>query len=141
MSIFEIQIMSDGRWMADDAFEDYDSAYKSAERIERRRQPDQLRIRRIDLVRPGITRERTMYDGGQKVRRERASERTREGRDAFRQRIADRRVSRTMAENAARQKNGQLSRTGPVYLTVVSLSLFLTGLSAIYFVEKAFSSY
>ena len=140
MSIFEIQVVSEGRWKANDAFEDYDAAYECAERIERKHQPERLRIRRIDLIKPDIIRERTMYDGGQKVRRERAIKKKSQEQDAFRQRIADRRVRRTMVKNAASQKYKLLSSSSPVYLTVVSLSIFLTGLSAIYLVEKAFMS-
>ncbi len=140
MSIFEIQVVSDGRWKAKDAFEDYNAAYECAEWIERKHQPEQLRIRRIDLIKSGITRERTMYDGGRKVRRERAASKTRQEQDAYRQRIADRRIRRTRAENDASQKNKLFSSSSPVYLTLVSLSIFLTGLSAIYLVEKAFMS-
>ena len=140
MSIFEIQVVSDGRWMANDAFEDYDAAYECAVRIERKHQPEQLRIRRIDLIRPGTTREKTMYDGGRKVRRERAADKTSQEQNAYRRRIANRRVRRTTAENAANQKKKLFSSSSPVYLTLVSLTICLTGLSAIYLVEKAFLS-
>ncbi len=139
MSIFEIQVVSDGRWKASDAFADFDEAYERAEWVERKRQPEQLRIRRIDITKSGIMRERTMYDGGQQARRERAADSKRQERDAFRQRIAARRIRRTMAENAANQKK-LFSSNSPVYLTLVSLSIGLTGLSAIYLVEKAFMS-
>ena len=139
MPIFEIQVVSGGRWKAKDAFDDYDAAYEYAVRIERTHRPEQLRIRRIDLSKPGVTRERTVYDGGQKARRAEAADRKRQGQDAFRQRIADRRVRRIMAENAARQKK-LFSSNSPVYLTLVSLSIGLTGLSAMYLVEKAFMS-
>ena len=139
MPIFEIQVMSGGRWKAQDAFDDYDAAYEYADRIERMHQPDQLRIRRIDQTKPGGTRERTMYDGGKKAHRAKAADRKRQGQEAFRQRIADRRVRRTTAENAAHPKK-LFSSNSPVYLTLVSLSIGLTGLSAMYLVEKAFTS-
>ena len=140
MSIFEIQIVSGGRWKACDAFDDYDEAYECAERIERTRQPEQLRIRRIDHLKPGSTRERTMYDGGQKTRRDGAAERKRQDEDAFRQRVADRRVHRNKLKNAAGRINVLFSGHGPVYLTLVSLSIGLIGLSALYLVERVFTS-
>ena len=140
MPIFEVQVVSDGRWKADDAFEDYDAAYECAERIERTRQPDRLRIRRIDLIKPGIARERTMYDGGQTVHRQKSAERQHREQAAFRQRIADRRIRRTMAKNAASRNKKLFSSNSPVYLTLVSLTICLTGLSAMYLVEKAFTS-
>ena len=75
MSIFEIQVVRDGRWIASDAFENYEAAYECAARIEQNQRPEPLRIRRIDLMTTGTMRERTMYDGGQKPRREMAVER------------------------------------------------------------------
>ena len=140
MSIFEIQIERNGRWMADDAFEDIDAAYECAAWIERKRKPEQLRIRRLDMIRPGFTRERTVYDGGQKVHRQKAAEKDRQEQDAMRQRVADRRIRRAQAEGAARQKISLFSSNSPVYLTLVSLSIGLTGLSAMYLVEKVFTS-
>ena len=138
MSVFEIQVVSDGRWKAKDVFEDYDAAYVSAERFERLHRPEQLRIRRIDFVRPDFTRERTMYDGGLQVRSERVAGRKHQEQEAFRQRVADRRIRQTILVNAPRNKKPLFSNTNPVYLTLVSLSICLTGLSALYWVEKAF---
>lgn len=138
MSVFEIQVVSEGRWKAKDVFEDYDAAYASAERFERLHRPEQLRIRRIEIVKPGVIRERTMYDGGRQVRSERAAGKKDQEQEAFRQRIADRRTHRTMRENAPSNKKTLFSSTSPVYLTLVSLTIFLTGLSALYLVEKAF---
>jgi hypothetical protein len=140
MPIFEIQIVSDGRWKAKDLFDDHEAAYECAERIDRTHQPEQLRIRRIDMTKSGMLRERTVYDGGRKVRREQAAAKKNQEQDAFLQRVADRRIQRTMAEDAA-AKIKLFSSTSPVYLTLVSLSIFLTGLSAMYLVERAFMSY
>jgi hypothetical protein len=139
MSIFEIQIVSNGRWKSNDAFEDYDAAYECAERIERRHQPEQLRIRRLDITKSGMMRETTIYDGGCKFRRDKAEERRRQEQDALRQRVADRRNRQMTAKNARQHKN-LFSSSSPVYLTLVSLSICLTGLSALYLVEKAFMS-
>ena len=139
MPIFEIQVMSGGRWKARDAFDDQDAAYEYAARIERTHHPEQLRIRRTDLSKSGSPRERTVYEGGRKAQRTKAAERKREEQDAFRQRIADRRIRRIAAENAAR-KNRVFSSNSPVYLTLVSLCIGLTGLSAMYLVEKVFTS-
>ena len=141
MSIFEIQVLSNGRWKANDAFEDLDAAYECAERIERMHLPEQLRIRRVDLTKAGATRERTLYDGGQKVRRERIIARKHQEQDALRQRIADRRIRRNMAKNAACHKKALFSSNHPVYLTLVSLTIFLTGLSAVFLVERAILSF
>jgi len=141
MSIFEIQIVSDGRWKAKDVFDDHEAAYECAERFDRTHQPEQLRIRRIDMTEAGNFRERTVYEGGRKIRREQAAAKKGQEQDAFLKRVADRRVQRTVAENAAGSKNKLFSSTSPVYLTLVSLSIFLTGLSAMYLVEKAFNTY
>ena len=141
MSIFEIQVERDGRWKANDIFEDYDAACECARRIEQRLRPERLRIRRVDLVKSGNIRERTMYNGGQKAQRERAAEKERQEREAYIQRVADRRTRQTVVSNAADNKKILFSSTSPVYLTLVSLSIFLTGLSAIYLVERAFMPY
>ena len=140
MSIFEIQIVSDGRWKVSHAFEDFDAAYECADRIERKELPEQLRIRRVDMIRPGIMRERTMYDGGQKVRREKSAERKAEEQEAFRRRIADRRIQRNLLETAGKTRKPLFSSNSPLYLTLVSLTIGLTGLSALYLVERAFTS-
>ena len=141
MSIFEIQVVRDGRWIASDAFENYEAAYECAARIEQNQRPEPLRIRRIDLMTTGTMRERTMYDGGQKPRREMAVERQRQEQDALRKHIADRHIRRIRAKNAAGHKNACFSSNHPVYLTLVSLSIFLTGLSAMYLVDRAFMYY
>ena len=138
MSIFEIQIVSEGRWKAIDAFEDYGDAYESAEWIERKQLPKQLRICQLETTRSGATREKTIYEGGQKVRSERAAAQKRRDQEAFMDRIAARRENRVMAEAAASQRKKLFSSNSPVYLTLVTLTIGLTGLSAMYLVEKAF---
>lgn len=138
MSIYEVQIMSGGRWMSNNVLDDIDSAYEYAERIERMRRPDQLRIRQFDAIRPGFTRERTVYEGGRKVERDRTAEREREELVAFQQRVADRRGRQNAGRNEGRRKP-LFSSNSPIYLTLVSLTIGLTGLSALYLVEKAFS--
>ena len=138
MSIYEVQTVSGGRWMSNDVFDDVDAAYEYAERIERMRRPEQLRIRQVDAIRPGFTRERTVYDGGRKVERERAAGREREEQEAYRQRVADRRARQNAEKHAGRRKP-LFSSNDPIYLTLVSLTIGLTGLSALYLVERAFS--
>ena len=140
MSMFEIQITSDDRWKATGVFEDFEAAYESAERIERMRGPDRLRILRIDVTSQGVPREKTVHEGGVEVRGRLAAERKHVDQEAFRQRIEDRRVQRTAAQNPTRQPKQLFSSNSPVYLTLVSLSIGLTGLSAMYLVEKAFTS-
>ena len=125
MPIFEVQIANDGRWITNDAFDDMDAAYEYAERIQRMRQPEELRIRRLDQTKSGLPREKTVYQGGSKVRREQAVDRKLHDQDAYRQRISDRRVQRIMAENAASQKRKWFSSTSPVYLTLVGLCIGL----------------
>lgn len=141
MSIFEIQILSDGRWKAKDVFEDYVAARESADRIERTRRPEYLRIRRIYMTGSGQIRERTAYTGGMKIRRERAAERKLGPHDAYLHRVADRRTHQSTAGEAAARKTALFSSNSPVYLTLVSLTIFLTGLSALYLVERAFTAY
>jgi hypothetical protein len=77
-----------------------------------------------------------MYVGGQKARQEKVAERKNEDQDAYRQRIADRRVQRTVAV----KKIKVFSSSSPVYLTLMSLTIGLTGLSAMYLVERVFTS-
>ena len=73
-----------------------------------------------------------------KVERDRVAEREREEVEAFRQRVADRRVRQNAEKNAGRRKP-LFSSDNPIYLTLVSLTIGLTGLSALYLVERAFS--
>jgi len=141
MPIFEIQIMRDGRWKAKDVFEDHEEAYECAERIDRTHQPKQLRIRRIDMTESGNFRERTVYEAGWKIRRERADQKKFTKQDAYLQRVADRRMRQTAAKNAPRYAGALFSSNSPVYLTLMSLTIFLTGLSALYLVERAFTTY
>jgi hypothetical protein len=140
MSIFEVQIVSEGRWKSIEAFVDYEAAYECAERIDRKQLTEQLRVCAVDMDRNGGIREQVLYEAGLKARRDRATEKKRLEQDAYRQRIIDRRVHRVTAEDAARQKKMLFSSNSPVYLTLVSLTIGLTGLSALYLVEKAFLS-
>lgn len=140
MSIFEVQIVSEGRWKSTEAFVDYESAYKCAERIDRKQQTEQLRVCCVDMERNGGIREQVLYEGGLKARSKKAAEKKRLEQETYRQRIVDRRIHRTMAEDAAKQKRLLFSSNSPVYLTLVSLTIGLTGLSALYLVEKVFTS-
>lgn len=140
MSIFEVQIISEGRWKSTEAFVDYESAYECAERIDRKLRTEQLRVCSVDMERNGGIREQVLYEGGLKVRRAKANQYKQVEQDAYRQRIVDRRKQRTMAEDAARRKKMLFSSNSPIYLTLVSLTIGLTGLSALYLVEKAFWS-
>ena len=81
------------------------------------------------------------FDGGHKPRREMAVERQRQEQDALRKRIADRPIRRTRAKNAGVHKYTCFSSNHPVYLAIVFLSIFLTGLSAMYLVERTFLYY
>jgi hypothetical protein len=136
MPMFELQILSDDRWKASGVFDNFDEARERAQWIERKRLPEQIRILSIEFLESGSSREKTMYVGGQKARQEKVAERKNEDQDAYRQRIADRRVQRTVAV----KKIKVFSSSSPVYLTLMSLTIGLTGLSAMYLVERVFTS-
>jgi hypothetical protein len=136
MPMFELQILSDDRWKASGVFDNFDGARERAQWIERKRLPEQIRILSIEFLESGSSREKTMYVGGQKARQEKVAERKNEDQDAYRQRIADRRVQRTVAV----KKIKVFSSSSPVYLTLMSLTIGLTGLSAMYLVERVFTS-
>ena len=144
MSIYEIQVKSGGRWTVTDAFEEYDAAFEQVMRLERVEQPDELRLRRVDLIRTGISRERTVYEGGLKIRRERRALQELEEKNSLKQRILERRnrlsaekAAKIAAKIASRNQSRLNVQTHPVYLTFMSGFIFFLGLGAMYFLQHS----
>lgn len=144
MSIYEIQIKTGERWTVTDAFEEYDAAFERVMRIERNEQPQELRLRRVDLIRTGISRERTVYEGGLSIRQEKLALQAVEERNALKQRIQDRQSRQRMAEtekavakSEAKSQTWLHAQTHPVYVTLMSGFLLLLGLGAMYFVQHS----
>lgn len=144
MSIYEIQVKSGERWTVRDAFEEYNAALEHVMRLERVEQPHELRLRRVDLIKTGISRERTVYEGGIKIRRDKRALREIEERNSLQQRIQERHSRQRMAATAntearseARSQSWLQAQTHPVYLTLMSGFLLLLGLGAMYFVQHS----
>ena len=142
MSIYEIQVKTGGRWTVTDAYEEYDTAFESALRIERVDMPQELRLRRVDLIKSGISRERTVYEGGLKIRQEKRALQALEEKNSLKQRIQERQTRQRMADREkieaqieARHQSRLHAQTHPVYVTLMSGFLLLLGLGAMYFVQ------
>ncbi|MBT5051294.1 MAG: hypothetical protein HOM58_22555 [Rhodospirillaceae bacterium] len=144
MSIYEIQVKSGERWTVEDASEEYDVAFERVLRMERVEQPGELRLRRVDQIRTGISRERTVYEGGSRIRQERRARYALEERNALKQRIQDRQSHKRMTETAkveaeieAKRQTRLQAQTHPVYMTLMSGFILLLGLGAMYFVQHS----
>lgn len=141
MASFEVQSNGPQGWQIVGVFDTYELAYDCLIRTDRTGQHDELRLRKEYLdFRTGNIRGATISRAGRKIHEEAAREEARLEREALQEQAERRLHQKLLAKWSKREalaKERLRAQTHPLYILFLTTVLFLSGLSALYYLEVA----